>query len=108
MPVVKVEGIQTQSKIDQMWQEALVTFKSLTGKNLQDVAPASPEELRKIIEARAKEQDTEEFKNRSKARERGLRILACINKFGEAAVQGVSTVGHGFSKHSSGVLTVGF
>ncbi|VBB86586.1 Putative protein of unknown function [Podospora comata] len=92
VPVVKVEGIQTQSKIDQMWQDALVTFKSLTGKNLQDVAPASPEELRKIIEARAKEQDTEEFKNRSKARERGLRILACINKFGEAAVQGVSTV----------------
>ncbi|KAK0674342.1 hypothetical protein QBC41DRAFT_239960 [Cercophora samala] len=92
VPVVKVEAVQPKSKVDEMWQEALVTFKSLTGKNLQDVAPASPEELRKIIEARAKEQDSEDYKNRSKARERGLRILACINKFGEAAVQGVSTV----------------
>ncbi|KAK4200473.1 hypothetical protein QBC40DRAFT_339823 [Triangularia verruculosa] len=82
----------TKSKVDQLWQEALVEFRKLTNKDLGEIPKISPDDLRRLIEARAKQNDTEENKRRAKAKDTGLKILACINKLGEVAVQGVSTV----------------
>ncbi|KAK4174017.1 hypothetical protein QBC36DRAFT_334622 [Triangularia setosa] len=82
----------TKSKVDRLWQEALVEFRKLTNKDLGEIPKISPDDLRRLIEARAKQNDTEENKKRAKAKDTGLKILACINKLGEVAVQGVSTV----------------
>ncbi|KAK0736865.1 hypothetical protein B0T21DRAFT_382967 [Apiosordaria backusii] len=82
----------TKSKVDELWQEALVEFRKLTNKDLGEIPKISPDDLRRLIDARAKQNDTEENKKRAKAKDTGLKILACINKLGEVAVQGVSTV----------------
>ncbi|KAK4151597.1 hypothetical protein C8A00DRAFT_35745 [Chaetomidium leptoderma] len=82
----------SSQSLEDMWEQARTRFSNLTGQTLPLRRSTSPDDLRKELEARAKEEKAKTTPELAKAEDAGLNILSCINMLGNVAAKGASMV----------------